>query len=270
MSFANQVAVITGASSGIGRSLALALAREGCKVGLVARRAELLDTLAKEIETLGGTCSASVADVSQRDSVVTAIHTLAEKLGPIDLLIANAGVGVPSEMDPMNVADMEHLFRINFFGVLYAIDAVLPAMLKRGKGHLSAVSSMAAYKGLPGQQAYCASKAAINSFLDGLRIQLRPTGVAVTTICPGFVWTPMTEHHPFKMPWLVQPDDAAQRILKALRRKKKIFNFPWQMSLFMRLTRWVPDWLIARTSSKFNVQSKRGLGNQQDQMGGVP
>lgn len=270
MSFANQVAVITGVSSGIGRSLALALAREGCKVGLIARRADLLDTLAMEIAKEGGTCVAATADVSDHAALVKAIHGIASQLGPVDLLIANAGVGIPSNVDPFNVADMEHLFHINFFGVLHAIDAVLPEMIKRGKGHLAAVSSMGAYKGLPGQQAYCASKAAVNCFLDGLRVQLRPTGIAVTTICPGFVWTPMTENHPFKMPWLLQPDDAARRILKALRRRKKVFNFPWQMSLLMWLTRWVPDWLLARTSKKYIVQSKNGLGTTINKVEGVP
>jgi short-subunit dehydrogenase len=270
MSFANQVAVITGASSGIGRALALALAREGGKVGLVARRGELLQALAAEIEKENGTCACATADVSDRAGLVGAIHGIAAKLGPVDLLIANAGVGVSSDIDPFNVTDMEHLFRINFFGVLYAIDAVLPDMLKRGKGHLAAVSSLAAYKGLPGQQAYCASKAAINSFLDGLRVQLRPNNIAVTTICPGFVWTPMTEDHPFKMPFLVQADDAARRILRALRRRKKVFNFPWQMSLLMRLTRWVPDWLMSRATRKFVVKSGVGLGEQPDAMGGVP
>jgi short-subunit dehydrogenase len=270
MSFANEVAVITGASSGIGRSLALALAREGCKVGLVARRAELLQTLVSEIEAQGGTCAHAAADVGDRAALVGAIHGIAATLGPVDLLIANAGVGIPSGVDPFNVADMERLFRINFLGVLYAIDAVLPEMLKRGKGRISAVSSLAAYKGLPGQQAYCASKAAINSFLDGLRVQLRPRDISVTTICPGFVATPMTENHPFKMPWLVQPDEAARRILKALRRRKKVFNFPWQMALFMRLTRWAPDWLVSRVSRRYIVQSPVGLGDSTNTMGGVP
>jgi short-subunit dehydrogenase len=260
MSFVNKVAIITGVSSGIGRALALTLAREGCKVGLIARRAELLETLSKEIAAAGGTAAFAPADVSDRSRLVEAIHGLAERLGPADLLIANAGVGVPSEIDPFNVDGMERLFRINYFGVLYAIEAVLPEMLKRGSGHLAAVSSLGAYKGLPGQQAYCASKAAVNVFLDGLRVQLRPRNIAVTTICPGFVATPMTEGHPFKMPFLLQPDAAARKIVKALKRRKKVFNFPWQIALLMRLTRWAPDWLLARTTRRFLVTSKVGLG----------
>ncbi len=262
MSFANQVAVITGASSGIGHALALALAREGCKVGLIARRGELLESLSKEVEAAGGVCAHAAADVSDRPRLVEAIHSLASRLGPVDLLIANAGVGVTTEVDPLNVEEIERLFRINFLGVVYAIEAVLPDMLKRGSGHLAAVSSLAAYKSLPGQQAYCASKAAVSSFLDGLRVQLRSRNVAVTTICPGFIWTPMTEGHPFKMPFLLQPEAAARKILKALKRRKKVFNFPWPTSFLMKLTRWAPDWLLARTVGRFIIKSKVGLGGQ--------
>ena len=256
MSFANKVVVITGASSGIGRALALELAREGCKVGLIARRAEMIETLAKEIAGAGGTSAHVAADVGERTRIVEAIHELAARLGPVDLLIANAGIGRPSAIDPMNVEALEQVFRINFLGVVYSFEAVLPAMLQRGSGHLAAVSSLGAYRGMPGQQAYCASKAAVNTFLDGLRVQLRPRNIAVTTICPGFVWTPMTEDHPFKMPFLLQPDAAARKIVKALKRRKKVYNFPWQTTLLMKLTRWVPDWLLARTVGRFVVHPK--------------
>jgi short-subunit dehydrogenase len=260
MSFANQVGVITGASSGIGRSLALALAREGCKVGLVARRGPLLEALAEEIIKAGGACAHAVADVGNRSQLVEAVHGVADRLGPVDLLIANAGIGIPSDIDPFNIIDMERVLRINYFGVLYAIDAVLPDMLRRGRGHLSAVSSLGAYKALPGQQAYCASKAAVNTFLEGLRVQLRPRGIAVTTICPGFIWTPMTADHPYKMPFLLQADVAAKRILRALRRRKKVFNFPWQTSLLMKLTRWLPDWLLARLAARYIIKPPAQTG----------
>jgi short-subunit dehydrogenase len=260
MSFANQVAVITGASSGIGQALARELARQGCKVGLVARRAGLIQKLADEITASGGTAAHAAADVGERAQVVAAVHALAAKLGPVDLLVANAGVGCASSLEPFNVEEMEKVFRINFLGVVYSIEAVLPEMLKRGRGHIAGVSSMAAYKGLPGQQAYCASKSAVSGFLEGLRLQLRSRNIAVTTICPGFVWTPMVEDHPFKMPWLVQPDNAARRIVRALRRKKKVFNFPRRMMMLMRLTRWVPDWIMARVAGKYVVAPKLTSG----------
>ena len=252
MTFKDQVAVITGASSGIGRELAKVLARQGARVGLVARRREQLVELSKEIETAGGVAAFAPADVADRTTTVAAIRELAGKLGPVDLLVANAGVGAPTLLDPMNVEDIEKMIRVNVLGVVYAIEAVLPEMLKRKRGHLAGVSSMAAYKGLPGESAYCASKWAVNGYLEGLRIQLREHHIAVTTICPGFVRTPMTAVNNFKMPFLVEADDAARRIARALARKKKVFNFPWQMSLLMKLTRWLPDWVMARAMHTYN------------------
>jgi short-subunit dehydrogenase len=252
MKFANQTAIITGASSGIGWSLAKELARQGCKVGLVARRRENLSALAGEIEKGGGTAAFAPADVGDRAQVGEAIREVTAKLGPVDLLVANAGVGAPTSIAPMNVADVEKMYRVNVFGVIYAIEAVLPGMLERKKGHLAAVSSMAAYKGLPGESGYSSSKAAVSNFMEGLRIQLRDKGVAVTTICPGFVKTPMTDVNDFHMPWLVGADDAARRIVRALARKKKVFDFPWQMGLLMRITRWLPDRVVAHFMQQYN------------------
>ncbi len=250
--FAGQVAVITGASSGIGWALARALAAEGARVGLVARRREALERLAAEIARAGGTAAAAPADVGDRPAVVAAVHELAARLGPVDLLVANAGVGAPTRLDPLNVGDIEKMFRVNTLGVVYAFEAVLPEMLRRGRGHLAAVSSLGAYKGLPGESAYCASKAAVITFLEGLRIQLRDRGIAVTTICPGFVRTPMTSVNEFHMPFLLEADEAARRIVRALRRRKKVYNFPWPMALLMRLTRWLPDWAMARVMAGYN------------------
>jgi short-subunit dehydrogenase len=252
MSFANQVAVITGASSGIGWALALELAKQGARVGLVARRREQLEELAEQIKQAGGTAALAAADVVDREQTVGAIRRVAGELGPVGLLIANAGVGVPTVLDPLNVGQLEKMFRVNVFGVIYAIEAVLPDMLRRRAGHLVAVSSLAAYKGLPGESGYTSSKAAVNNFMEGLRIQLRGKGIAVTTVCPGFVKTPMTEVNQFHMPFLLEADEAARRIVRALRRRKKVYNFPWQTALLMKVTTWLPDWVMARVMGKYN------------------
>ncbi len=196
----------------------------------------------------------AAADVSERQPTVAAVQEVATRLGPVDLLVANAGVGAPTLLEPFNVPQVERMFRVNTLGVVYAIEAVLPEMLRRGRGHLAAVSSLAAYKGLPGESAYCASKAAVNVFLEGLRVQLRGKGVAVTTICPGFVRTPMTAVNEFSMPFVMEADEAARRIVGALRRRVKVFNFPWQTTLLMKLTRWLPDWVMARTMASYNEQ----------------
>ena len=252
MSFAGRVAIVTGASSGIGWALAHTLAAEGCKVGLIARRREQLAALAGEIENRGGTTASAVADVAEREPTISAIREVAARLGPVDLLIANAGVGAPTTVEPFNVGDIEKMFRVNVLGVVYSLEAVLPQMLERRSGHLAAVSSLAAYKGLPGESGYTASKAAVNVFMEGLRVQLRGKGIAVTTICPGFVKTPMTEVNEFKMPWLLSADEAARRIVRALNRKRKIYNFPWQTALLMKLSRWAPDWLLDRMMHTYN------------------
>jgi short-subunit dehydrogenase len=252
MTFTGQVAVITGASSGIGRELAKVLARQGARVGLVARRRDQLAELAEEIEKTGGVTALAAADVGDRAATLAAFRDLTGKLGPVDLLVANAGVGAPTLLDPMNIGDIEKMIRVNLLGVVYCIEAVLPEMLKRKGGHLAAVSSMAAYKGLPGESAYCASKSGVNAYMEGLRIQLREHNIAVTTICPGFVRTPMTDINTFKMPFLLEADDAARRIAKALARRRKVFNFPWRMSLLMKLTRWLPDWVLARVMHSYN------------------
>src|SRR5262245_52632203 len=246
MSFATQLPIVTGASSGIGWALCKALATAGCLVGAVARRRENLERLTAEIGEAGGRAAFAAADVADREQTLRAMASLRDELGPVDLLVASAGVGQRTTIEPLNVPEVENSFRVNTFGVIYAIEGVLPEMLQRGHGHLAAIPSLAAYKGLPGESAYCASKAAVNVYMEGLRIQLRRRGIAVTTICPGFVQTPMIEHEPWSKPWLMSADEAARRIVRALRRRRKVFNFPWQTSLLMRLSRWAPDWLIAR------------------------
>ena len=246
MAFAKQVAVVTGASSGIGWELAKELARRQCAVGVVARRQDRLEALVAEITAAGGRAAWATADVGERAQTLAAIHSLRDRLGPVDLLIANSGVGMTTAIEPMNVEEIEQMFRVNTMGVVYAIDAVLPDMLKRGSGHLAAVSSLAAYVGLPEESGYCASKAAVNSFMDGLRMQLRSRKITVTTICPGFILTPMTASNTFKMPYLMGPERAAQLIVQALARKKKIYNFPWQTTFITKALGWLPDWLVLR------------------------
>jgi short-subunit dehydrogenase len=258
MAFAGQVAVVTGASSGIGWALAKELAAQKCRVGLVARRADKLEALAMEIRQDGGTVALAAADVAERQPTQQALRQLRDQLGPIDLLIANAGVGAPTHLNPLNIDQVERMFRVNLFGVIYSIEAVLPDMLSRKSGHLAAVSSLASYKGLPGESAYCASKAAVNTYLEGLRIQLRPHHIAVTTICPGFVKTPMTEPFDFKMPFVIDAATAARRIVKALGRRRKVYNFPWQTTVLMKLTRWLPDWVMARGMKQYTEDPPRG------------
>jgi short-subunit dehydrogenase len=247
MAVGQHVAVVTGASSGIGRALALELAGGGYRVGLLARRRTPLEDLAREIEARGGRAQIAVADVGDRQAVHAAIHQLQRVLGPADVIVANAGTGTPTRLDPLNVADVEETFRVNVLGVVYSIEAVLPGMLHRAQGQLVAVSSMASFKGLPGESAYCGSKAAVNLYMEGLRIALRNRGIAVTTICPGFVATAITPMDTAAAPFQITAEAAARRIARAIhRRKSGLVRFPWPMALLMALICRLPDSLVAR------------------------
>jgi short-subunit dehydrogenase len=262
-SFAGKVAVVTGASSGIGWELARQLALEGCRVGLVARREAPLRELATQIAAQQGIAVPVVADVGCRPQIEAALAQVREQLGPIDLVIANAGIGRPTLRDPVNWDDVEETFRINLLGVVYTVSAALPEMLARRSGHLVAVSSLAAYRGLPAESAYCASKAAVNVYMEGLRLHLRGTGVKTTTICPGFVTTPMTASNQFYMPQLMTAEFAARKMLRAIRAGKKVYNFPWRLTMLVKLSRWLPDAVIHWAMGDYETEAQHAVAQRQ-------
>lgn len=250
MATARGVALITGASSGIGRALAVCLASGGYRVGLIARRQPELEAVVATIEASGGRAAVAVADVGDREALRDAVAGLETKLGAADVMVANAGFGAPTFLDPLNIDDVETTFRVNLLGVVYSLESVLPGMLQRGRGHLVAISSLAAFKGLPGEGAYCASKAAVNAYMESLRIALRGRGVAVTTVCPGFVQTEMTPMDAAFMPFLMSADAAAVRIARAIvRRRGGVVRFPWPMAVLTDLIARLPDALVARMVS---------------------
>jgi NADP-dependent 3-hydroxy acid dehydrogenase YdfG len=241
------VAIVTGASSGIGRALAVRLGSEGYRVGLIARRGELLEALGAEIAAAGGTSAFSVADVGDRTALRNAIGQIENQLGPADVMVANAGFGAPTRLDPLNIDDVERTFRVNLMGVIYSIEAVLPGMLARRRGQLLAVSSLAGDKGLPGESAYCASKAAVNVYMEGMRIALRKRGIVVTTVCPGFVETPMAPMDAAAMPFVMSAEAAAARIARLIvRRRGGVHRFPRRMAMLTAMIARLPDGLVAR------------------------
>jgi short-subunit dehydrogenase len=240
------VAIVTGASSGIGRALALRLGAEGYRVGLIARRRAELEAVAGAISKAGGAAVPAVADVGDRSALHEAIAEVEKRLGPTDVMVANAGFGAPTRIDPLNTAEVETTFRVNLLGVVYSLESVLPGMLARGRGHLLAVSSLAAFKGLPGESAYCASKAAVNTYMEGMRIALRTRGVVVTTLCPGFVATPMVPMDSVT-PFQMSADEAARRIARVIaRRRGGVVRFPLPMSLLMAVSARLPDAIVSR------------------------
>jgi len=237
-----QRAIITGGSSGIGIALAWELAKRGWAVALLARRAELLDQHVAELRDKGTQAIAVACDVTDSAAVHAAVKRAEEGLGgPFDLAVANAGVGAPSHAAKFNLADAEQIIRVNVLGMMYLFDAVIPSMIERRSGRFAGVASIAGLRGLPATSAYSSSKAAMQAFLESSRVDLKPYGVGVTTINPGFIATPMTEKNRFKMPFLMNVDEAAALIAEGLDRGAREIEFPRPMSLLMRTARLIPN-----------------------------
>lgn len=252
MSFANRVALISGAASGLGRELALLLGAEGAAVAGLDLQARGLEQLTHDLPS--GKVATTIVDVADGPAVAQAVTQLEQRLGPIDLLLACAGVGYETSACNFQAADLEKVIRVNLIGVSNCIAAVLPGMLQRRSGHLVAISSLASYRGMPLMAGYCASKAGVNALLDALRVELRGQGIAVTTICPGWVRTPMTEQVRIPKPGLMEPTEAARLILEAVRRRRTFFAFPNRLAWRIALLRWLPpgisDWLLWRMYGK--------------------
>jgi short-subunit dehydrogenase len=245
----DKTVMITGASSGIGRGLALAIAARGARLGLLARRQSLLDEIAGTVKSRA---VAVAADVRDANAVKMAADRVREELGPIDILIANAGIGTAdhiSQLDPGHVAEV---IGINVLGAANAVASVVPQMVERGKGQLVAISSLAAYRGLPKSAAYCASKAAVSAYFESVRIDLRGAGVDVTIIHPGFIKTALTSGRDAKMPYLMELDEAIPKLLSAIEKRKKSIAFPWQLATVVRAGMLMPafmyDWIAERNS----------------------
>jgi short-subunit dehydrogenase len=245
----DKTVMITGASSGIGRGLALAIAARGARLGLLARRQGLLDEIAGSVKSR---VVSVAADVRDANAVKLAADRVREELGPIDILIANAGIGTAdhiSRLDPDHAADV---ISINVLGAANSVAAVVPQMIERGKGQLVAISSLAAYRGLPKSAAYCASKAAVSAYFESVRIDLRGTGIDVTIIHPGFIKTALTAGREAKMPYLMELDDAIPKIVSAIEKRKKSVAFPWQLATVVRAGMLMPafmyDWIAERNS----------------------
>ena len=248
--WSQRIVFITGASSGIGRGLSLELARRGASLGLLARRREMLEELVAEVEQAGGRALALPADVTDAASVKRAADSLRERFGRIDVLIANAGVGATTHAKDLKADEFAQVVNINLLGAVNSVTAVVPEMVGQGSGQLVAISSLAAYRGLPKSGAYCASKAALSSFFESLRIDLRGTGVDVTIIYPGFIKTQLTAGRQADMPYLMELDEATGKIVRAIEARKKSYAFPWQLASLVRAAMLFPNSLYDRIASK--------------------
>ena len=288
MDWSNKVVLITGASSGIGRGLALELARRGAKIGLLARGTDTVQAVAaaagagarpssnvgstrpasgsrlqevvSEIESGRDSQSASgavqalelPANVRDANAVRAAADRLRKEFGRIDVLIASAGIAATTDASELDPEDVAKLLSVNVIGAVNSVAAVLPEMIERGSGQLVAISSLAAYRGLPKSAAYCSSKAAVSAFFESLRLDLEPKGIAVTIIHPGFIKTPLTAGRKADMPFLMELDDAVEKIIRAIEKRKKSYAFPWQLATIVRAGMVMPiflyDWISRRNS----------------------
>jgi short-subunit dehydrogenase len=250
--WSQKVVFITGASSGIGSALAVELGHRGAMVGLLARRAEILGEIVREVEAAGGQALALPADVRDADAVRAAADRLRDKFGRVDVLVANAGVGVTTDAKELRAKDVANVMDINVVGAANSVMAVLPEMVKQGSGQLVVISSLAAYRGLPKSGAYCASKAAVSVFFESVRVDLRGSGVDVTIIHPGFIKTPLTAGREAQMPFLMELEDAVKKIIRAIEKQKKSYAFPWQLATIVRAAMLMPvplyDRIITRRS----------------------
>ncbi len=249
--FRGKSVVIVGASTGIGADLAMVLARSGARLVLVARRRELLEEVAARCAGEGGERPLVIpADVASQESMEKVRDLVLETVGVPDVVIANAAIGISQPSKRITLEAFRQIMEINVLGVGYSLIPFIAPMVERGHGHLAAVSSMAGYRGMPSAAAYSASKSAVTTFMEGLRLDLRRSGIDVTTIQPGFVATPMTAKNRFKMPFLLTSFVAAERIACALAGKKRVYAFPWQAWLMMKLVAVLPvrlyDWIFGR------------------------
>jgi short-subunit dehydrogenase len=242
----NKIAVITGASSGIGRATALALAREGAHLALGARNEKALEEVAGEIQALGCETLVLQTDVTNQEQVQRLVESTLERWGRVDILIANAGQYIQAPIRELTVSDMEASMAVNFYGGLYAILAVLPHMLERHSGHVVIVSTMDTKTPIPPDSPYVAAKTALRGFGEVLRQELYGTGVHVSIILPGRVDTPMIEALNFA--WVsskISPETVASEILRAISRRKVQVVLPPQAYLFIILRDFFPrlaDW----------------------------
>lgn len=239
------LAFITGASSGIGQALALRFHQAGYRLALVARRTEEVKAwaIAQGIDPAG--YEVYGADVSVVDSIVAAGRDCLARQGTPDVVIANAGISVGMDSAVRGDIDvMARTFATNNIGMAATFHPFVDAMVQRQSGSFVGIGSVAGIRGLPGHGAYCGSKAAVISYCESLRGEMRPHGVRVVTISPGYIDTPLTQGNRYGMPFLMQAEDFADKAFRAISAGASYRVIPWQMGVVAKLMRLLPNWVF--------------------------
>lgn len=251
---------LTGASSGIGEALARHYAARGATIGLVARRGELLEKLQA---ALGVPSEGYACDVRDLTGMKAAGAAFIAKHGVPDVVIANAGVSHGTLTEHEDDVDVfRQIMDINVNGVVNTFHPFIGPMKARGAGTLAGIASVAGFRGIPGASAYSASKAAVISHCEALRVELRQSRVRVTTICPGYIATPMTAQNPYPMPFIISADDFARRCMAAIDRQASLAVIPWQMAVVGRIYRWLPNALFDRMMARAGRKPRKTQGTE--------
>ncbi len=241
---------ITGASSGIGEYVAYEYAKQGATIGLAARRKDLLENVATKCKELGGKPMIYSVDVSDQASTKSAIDKFIADAKGLDIVIANAGISGKVDLESGDSTEINRMLSTNILGVTNTVLPALPTMKKQKSGRIVVVSSIAGFRGLPGRSSYSASKVAVRFMANSWRSAFTKDGISITTICPGFIDTNMTSSHKFKMPFLMNVDVFAKKMVMAIEKKKKTYIAPWQWRFIIPLIKSVPEWLLNYVASR--------------------
>ena len=249
--------IISGASSGLGLALAQHYLRLGAQVGVSARRTEALQQLADHFP---GQVSVYPLDVRDAAACQAAADDFIRRIGVPDLVIANAGVSVGTLTEyPADLDAFQQVIDINLLGMVKTFQPFLAAMRARRSGKLVGIASVAGFRGLPGASAYSASKAAVISYLESLRVELHGSGVGVLTLCPGYIETPMTAVNPYPMPFILPAETAARRMARVIAGRRSFAVVPWQMALVGGILNRLPNWLYDRLFARAPHKPRGGL-----------
>ena len=248
--------IITGASSGLGKALAKHYASLGSTLGLIARNKTSLESLVNELPDT--TSIFYDIDVRDAESMQSAASDFIQRYGCPDIVIANAGISQGTLTEYAEDSKVfESILATNVTGIVNTFQPFITVMRTQGKGNLVGISSVASYRGLPGASAYSSSKAAANSYLESLRVEMYGSGVSVITICPGYIVTPMTANNPFQMPFIMTAQTAAKKIVHIINHKKVFSVIPWQMGIVARILKLLPNFVYDRL---FSIMPRKPRG----------
>ncbi len=244
---------ITGASSGIGKALAIKFVKEGWIVAASARRKELLDDLQKEYQHI----YPFPLDVTNIDQCKTVSNSIIKQFSSIEICVFGTGMHDPKSEKRFNLEKIREIMEVNYFGTMNCINSIYEHYLEKKSGQISIISSVAGYRGLPAAGAYCASKSALSSFVESFYFEMKKNNVRISLICPGFIKTPMTDQNEFPMPMIKSPEFAAEQIYQGLITKNAFeIHFPKAFTFMMKVLKFLPDklyfWMVEKMMKQIN------------------